>query len=934
MEFPAAFVSSSERLREATTLRKIQLQGPSPSSLRTSLMFIALIISACSGGGHGDNTVTTPTAVVTPLNYKPISTASSNAVVINVRSGADVQLSGKDSSSGNISIVQFAWKQTDASPIPQVALLYRNSNTVSFNAPAVAQSVTLNFQLTIQNESGRTSTANAQVVVFPSNDSNRFLLTQPPRGGVPMPRHFRAGVSTLAGLQNLTADAPVCIQLARTVSYTARNGDPGSVVLPTQQVDAKWVASVGGSVTPGDYSNPVVSFTLPSLNDDDILAQYGGADVNGQPVSDVSPMSLVPSDVDSAYVQMAVSAAPGSCDGTVSNETLSAATLVLQLYDEQGYAVGSPATATAAGSAVTVNTSLAPLNPNPLTPDGSSHLTPDDFLRAEASRITATASLRNPFPAFETRESATAYYAAIDPAAAKTTLPAWLSANCFDPNDANYGEGEAGYDVTHAVYTNNYDLGFGRDMYFSTCPNGTMASVVINYPTLETAANKLGAFLAVAMEYTPAAGAGGSCFANVTSPPTTAPTCFATFYSFAPDDRTGVFKRILSANFDRRGQKYLPGSCTVCHGGTPAFAPGQPYPASGKTDANFLPWDVGTLLFGDTDPAFACAGTAQSQNPNCASINPTQYSKATQEPLIQKMNALAWKTYQFVENVSIPPPTIDRYQAPRDLLTQWYGGDPGAATAHAFDDSATPAAWMTPGQTASSTTDLYHTVFAHYCRSCHTEVSLPLLQFSTYAQFNTFLSAANPAGITQSVFSDAIMPLSRLTMDRFWEDFDGGTSAAQTLGTFANGSTAGLVAVDATNNVMGSGKPQITLLNPAAPPNTAVIPGTPVTVTAPGIALDAVSSSVFAANYQWSASLVSGSTTPVSCSNAAASGTAVGVVGTPLVLSGASTGAAEAGAAIPAFSTSAPGTYCLTLNVSDGALGATATPFVYQFVVN
>jgi hypothetical protein len=893
--------------------------------LRTLLVCTALIISACSGGGHGDNTVTAPMAVVTPLNYKAVS-GSANPVVINVRAGADVQLSGKDSASGNISIVSFTWIQTDAAPIPQVTLLYRNANTVSFNAPSVAQSQTLNFELTIQNEAGRTSTADAQVVVFPSNDPNRFLLAQPPRGAPATPRHFRAGVSTVAGLANLSADAPVCIQLARTVSYTPRSGEAnsGSLVLPTQQVDAKWVAAVGGSTTPGDYSNPVVSFVLPALNDDDIFAKYSA------PGAEVSPSSLVPSDVDSAYVQMAVSAVPGSCDGTVSNETLSAATLVLQLYDEQGHPVGTPATAAAAGAAATINTSLTASSPNPLTPDGSNHLTPDDFLRAEAARVAGTPSLRDPFPAYETRESATAYYAAIDPTAAKTTLTGWLAANCFDANDANYGTGESGFDVTHAAYTNNFDLGFGRDMYFSTCPNGTMASVVINYPTLEAAANKLGAFLAVAMEYTPGAGAGGSCFANVTNPPTATPTCFATFYSFAPDDRTGTFQRILSANFDRRGQKYLPGSCTACHGGAPAFAPGKAYPAGGKTDANFLPWDVGTLLFGDTDPGFACMTSAALQNPNCASINPNQYTKAAQEPLIQKLNALAWKTYQFVETVSLPPPATDRYQAPRDLLTQWYGGDPGAATAHAFDDTATPATWMTPGQTAASPNDLYHSVFAHYCRSCHTEASLPLLQFSTYAQFSAFISPVNPAGITQSVFDDAIMPLSRLTMDRFWEDFAGGTSAAQTLGTFANGVSPGSVAVDADAKVLGSGTPQIALLNPATPPNTAVVASTPVTVTAPGVALDAVSSSSFAASYQWSLCLIATGTTPsVPCA-----GSAEGVIGTPLAASGSSAGAAEAGASIPAFSTSVPGTYVLTLNASDAAVGATPTQFVYQFIVN
>jgi hypothetical protein len=58
------------------------------------------------------------------------------------------------------------------------------------------------------------------------------------------------------------------------------------------------------------------------------------------------------------------------------------------------------------------------------------------------------------------------------------------------------------------------------------------------------------------------------------------------------------------------------------------------------------------------------------------------------------------------------------------------------------------------------------------------------------------------------------------------------------------------------------------------------------------------------------------------------------VIGTPLVPSGSSAAAAEAGASIPAFATTVPGTYFLTLNASDGAIGATPTQFVYQFIVN
>ena len=72
--------------------------------------------------------------------------AGTQSVALAVRSGADVQLSGEDSYGGNISITNFSWQQTAG---PSVTLLYRNSSTISFTAPAVSQSTSLTFQLSV-----------------------------------------------------------------------------------------------------------------------------------------------------------------------------------------------------------------------------------------------------------------------------------------------------------------------------------------------------------------------------------------------------------------------------------------------------------------------------------------------------------------------------------------------------------------------------------------------------------------------------------------------------------------------------------------------------------------------------------------------------------------------------------------------------------------
>ena len=115
---------------------------------------------------------------------------------------------------------------------------------------------------------------------------------------------------------------------------------------------------------------------------------------------------------------------------------------------------------------------------------------------------------------YETADTARAYYDANDPPPSqKATLNDWLTHNCFDPTAANYGVDPQGLTAAHAVYTNNFDLGFGRDMYFTTCTAtspavvsgfakvGDMAAVVLNYANLEAAASKLNPINAVAMEY-------------------------------------------------------------------------------------------------------------------------------------------------------------------------------------------------------------------------------------------------------------------------------------------------------------------------------------------------------------------------------------------------------------------------------------------------
>ncbi|MGH9176044.1 MAG: hypothetical protein ACRD1H_16880, partial [Vicinamibacterales bacterium] len=209
----------------------------------------------------------------------------------------------------------------------------------------------------------------------------------------------------------------------------------------------------------------------------------------------------------------------------------------------------------------------------------------------------------------ENRDTARMYYEAFDPGATKDTLNKWLEANCFSTDVRENYHADA-----HAVYTNNFDLGFGRDMFVktqcadadrtanTTFADGDVASVVVNYPSLEAAGKKLDPIIAVAMERR---------FVNAS------PERITTFYAFAPDEITGEFTRVLSADFDNRGEKYLPGSCTVCHGGRPVISPAATsFPNNGDVGAIFLPWDLDSFLYMDSDnPAEIDQARPDTANP-------------------------------------------------------------------------------------------------------------------------------------------------------------------------------------------------------------------------------------------------------------------------------------------------------------------------------
>lgn len=683
------------------------------SSLLVAVGSVSLLIAlqGCDElSDVGNQPTRAPHAIATAIGYA--ASDASGDVSINVRSQAEVLLSGGNSVESDAPILTFLWEpQNDAAR--SAAVTIRNLNTINVAIPAVTAPTDLIFRLTVRESDGDADTATATLHAQPALDSNRFLTL------VGRTASLRVVAATL---QPIAAGGDFELRLKSRVSYTTRSGARNSVEFDLgSPVQGQWPSNVGsGGDSATDFRNPVFDFAVPSFNADDVTRLFQAT------LPDSSGSLPDPGFVDDTDIEVVAS---------LSSPTLQEEAVLYVL--DAGRDVRDVVARQANG-----NNGL----PTELT------LTPE---QVEALRISGGG--------LENKDTARAYYEAIDPGGEKTTLRAWLTANCFDP-DAGDFRADA-----HAIYTNNFDLGFGRDMYFRTarpanCTSasfgpGDAASVVINYPSLEAAAKKINPIIAVAMEY------------KATDPARSQPGR-VTFYAFAPDEGTGEFRRVLSANFDGRGEKYLPGSCTACHGGRPLTPPADPrntYALSSDVGATFMPWDLESFLYSDTDPAFPTDAANASLR--------SQFTRALQEAEFKKLNAAAYETFGGGQ----PFQCHAAFGGPCELVEIWYGG--AGLPSATFRDGEIAAGWLRggPDNNPPEAEQVYLDAFARHCRACHVQrVQDPTggddPQFRTYAEL-----LAEGDSVKALTFNEGAMPAARLTMDRFWIAETGSASAGELL---------------------------------------------------------------------------------------------------------------------------------------------------------
>jgi hypothetical protein len=769
-------------------------------SVLAPLVF-SLTLAACTagsgnsvGGDAGKQPSSSPVARVSVISYA--GPDASGDATVDVRSQSEIVVSGKDSDNLDGPIIQFAWSVADAGGTSLTAsdLITLDRASARLTIPRVSAAATVRLRLTITASSGVTDTADATLRIQPVPDSNAFLLAQGAEG------RFGIVATTGVGRVASAASAGYRIRVERRIRYRPRAASAAGAKLTnycanpsstwpksaptdttqpwvaepgfdgttdnTRYINGQWNQGTGtvgldaGIVQAGSASqNPRYFIAIPSLNADDINRLYrsnGASNVDRQ---------LKPSDIDDAAVDVRITLEP----------TGSEANVAFVLTDSAGV---------------------------PLT--GSEFTPPNNGSGGPVTLVLDAESLRTAL-GLETRTAAQAYYCAIDPNSDKLTFANWLSKNGFDPKAENYGADPIGSPANfpHAIYLNNYDLGFGRDMYVKRTPTGcagaddikyNVAGVVLNYSSLEAATRKTGAFMAVAMEYALKDPNGDKCS------PLNRKT---TFYAYVPDDDGDAdndgqieaqqgfpaYRRVLSANFDGRGEKYIPGSCTSCHGGRPSPIPAPPaaavYPNQGDLESTFLPWDLESFLYASDSSSPSRADPSFSQKVEDSKLR-SDYSLQAQESAFREFNRIAYSTYPnpAIADQSIPVQyPFAGYSAPRQLIEGWYGSGLGGP----FRKGFSPVGWPATPVNGVVPSDLYTRVIAQNCRACHLQQvqtsrksfagELGPSQFGTFQDFASYLT--NPLlqkRIDHRLYAAANMPGSRLTDDRFW--LKSGSSAA------------------------------------------------------------------------------------------------------------------------------------------------------------
>lgn len=294
-----------------------------------------------------------------------------------------------------------------------------------------------------------------------------------------------------------------------------------------------------------------------------------------------------------------------------------------------------------------------------------------------------------------------------------------------------------------AIYINKMDLNLVRHMTATQSGPQKIAFQVCNNPGPEGSSQK-------EIDDVTASGLAGekkvACVVMEwsTTPGVNGGLPFTKFLTFAPDGAL-----VTSVNLDGRGEKFLPGACVACHGGThyngrfPETGNPSPYLGSG-----FLPFDTGNFLFSSN-----AALTESAQSASLYGLN--QLVRATHAP---------------------GPDAVTR------LIDGWYTA--GGTT---LDKDYVPPAWLAEEATTPGAARFYREVVGASCRTCH--VSLD----STFDWDSIVLTPdrarVHVCGGTSNIAANASMPNSLISRDRITQRAQADPALAALMTTFLGCST-------------------------------------------------------------------------------------------------------------------------------------------------
>jgi hypothetical protein len=338
----------------------------------------------------------------------------------------------------------------------------------------------------------------------------------------------------------------------------------------------------------------------------------------------------------------------------------------------------------------------------------------------------------------DTKLSACIYYRSLGAVQDCDAQGNMISPISFSDWKAGNGFGTAA-DVS-ATYINQRDLNLVRRMVATRSASGTIAFYVCNGPgpdgtsqaeidqLINNSLGGLNLIACVAMEWSPSTGANGG-------------QPFTKFFTFGPDGSL-----LLSINLDTRGEKYMPGSCVACHGGSTYNGrfPEQASGASPYLGARFLPFDTGNYFFSST----------------------STLTESAQTEAFYQLNQLVQGT-----EPSATTPTSQ-------LIQGWY------ASSHVLDKSYVPPAWLAadvdPATPGAAT--FYSNVVAISCRTCHVSLG---------ARFDWNSIILSPAragtqfcGGSADVALNASMPNALISNDRLSEHLSSDAALAAVVTQF------------------------------------------------------------------------------------------------------------------------------------------------------